>query len=240
MTSAADDEFDDAFGGEGMPTQDQVIKTRDFLKRHNRKFSIRPVQAELTARGFSISIAQVQRKLKEVEGGNPPDVSSGIKPAVDRMDGARDARKREAKKPSAAPPVLTPEDVNLPEDVKLKQMVDLLVESNTSTQLAIMENRHRMALNIVIMERMAATPSLLMLDLRGTAAAIDALTVASKLSGGASIDITIPTGKPADAPTDGVSPGGHPMKTIPATGTGLSADLEAFRRRRAAESAQRA
>jgi hypothetical protein len=62
---------------------------------------------------------------------------------------------------------------------------------NTSTELAIRENRCGW-LNIIIAERMALQPNLLMLDMKSTAALVDPLTVARSCPA-ASIDIKIPT-----------------------------------------------
>ena len=87
---------------------------------------------------------------------------------------------------------------------------------------------------------MAARPELMLLDMRGAAALIDALTVAAKLSGGASIDITVPiTGERQEGAafgqidrTNGVSPNGHAMKDITPVKGPLSDELEAFRAKR--------
>ena len=55
------------------------------------------------------------------------------------------------------------------------------------------------------------TPSLLA-DAKSMAAFLDATTIASKLSGGPSIDIILP--KQGEAQETDTSPGGHPMKTV--------------------------
>lgn len=126
-------------------------------------------------------------------------------------------------------------------EAEIAKMSDLLavneqgVEKYTAAQLAIRENRARMALNIIIAERMASKSELLLLDMRGTAALVDALTVASKLSGGAAIDVK-PPGMMAgevSAPINGISPNGHPMKELNERPIGLAADLVQFRRERA-------
>ena len=68
-----------------------------------------------------------------------------------------------------------------------------------------------MAFNVALMEFYAENPALLA-NVRDAAAFIDATTIAAKLSGGPSIDIVLPA--PGDKQPDGVSPGGHPMKTV--------------------------
>jgi hypothetical protein len=246
---------DDVFGGSGAPTVEQIVKTRDYLKSHNRPFGIRHTHRELQARGFSISLATVQRRLVGIPGGNPPlpKEKSPTNEAERRVKSRRDNAKgnpknnpkrkdRVPKEPRApAAPILNKDDVILDDDALLPKVKELLVESTSSTQLAIRENRTRMALNIIIAERMAATPGLLLLDMRGTAALVDALTVAAKLSGGASIDIRIPTMEEIRDAAANLSPNGHQMKDItPAPHSSLTSELEAFRRRRDAIDAKRA
>jgi hypothetical protein len=223
--------------GSGRPTDENVIETRDYLKRHNRKFSVRCTHEELVANGFAVSTATVGRILGTVEGGNPPypDEPSPTKKSEKRNQVRRDRRKKEAQsKPlEVADLILPPEKV-----AEIATLTALLVSETSSTSLAIRENRTRMALNVVIMEQMAARPELMLLDMRGSAALIDALTVATKLSGGASIDITVPApggAVPMENPSvNGHAMNGHTMKDITPVKGPLSDELEAFRRKRAA------
>jgi hypothetical protein len=109
----------------------------------------------------------------------------------------------------------------------------LLKEENSSTQLAITDNRTRMAFNIALMEYYAENVQLLA-NVRDMAAFLDATTIASKLSGGPAIDIVLP--KPGEVQADETSPGGHPMKTIGAdplkqVDNGLVANFREFQAR---------
>jgi hypothetical protein len=232
--------------GEGRPSNVDIVATREYLKIHNRDFSVRCTRDELVANGFDVSTATVGRILKKAKGGNPPnpDKPEPTQKAAKRNDARRTRRKKEAAEEplSIAKMILPPEKA-----AEIATLAGLLAAENSSTALAIRENRTRMALNVVIMEEMAARPALMLLDMRGSAALIDALTVAAKLSGGASIDITVPsTGERAEGAafgqidrTNGVSPNGHTMKDItPAKGP-LSDELEAFRSKRKLD-AQRA
>lgn len=208
MTGFEDDVAD---GAGRVPTKLQIIAVRNYLKSHNRDFSIRKTRDELLARNFKANLSAVQRSLKGVEGGIPPHPKGATKAerrAIDRRGQDRYlAKKRRAPAPpppletvtivmaeTDAPETATPERPSrTPEpEVKLSTLVELLVEANSSTQLAIRENRMRMALNIILLEQMAAKPAMLLLDMTGTARLIDALTIATKLSGGASIDVVVP------------------------------------------------
>lgn len=219
--------------GEGMPTDDQIKEARDYLKRHNRNASVRSTHAELVANGFSLGVATVGRSLSEVAGGNPP---SPDQPSPTGKSEKRNSARRTRRKQTVAKEPLKIADLVLPPEkvAEIATMTALLTETNSSTTLAIRENRSRMALNIVLMEEMAARPALLLLDMRGTAALVDALTVATKLSGGASIDITVPNPGEAVA-MDNPSLNGHGMKDITPVKGPLSDELEAFRRKREAD-----
>jgi hypothetical protein len=198
-------EDDDVFTGEGFPTTDQILRIRSYLRRHNRihagiragdERGVRPTFKEAKARGFKMSLATIQRVLIAADLGEPvrPKQSDkrgprGLAPGVVSL--AR-ATMRAKQKGDTAPP-FTLADLKLLDPSLVATMKTLLEEENTSTSLAIRENRVRMALNIIIAERMAAKPDVLLVDMRSTAALVDALTIASKLSGGASIDIHVPT-----------------------------------------------
>jgi hypothetical protein len=223
---------DDIIEGDGnIPTVEQISGVRDQLleagriKMGSRKGDhrgIRPTHQELLARGFKCSLSRVQRTLAIIDKEREPP-----EPAIDNSL----SKNRGNNKKGSAPPVLTKEDVVLDDPSLVSAMAKLLEEANTSTVLAIKENRVRMALNVVIAERMAASPGLLLLDMRGAAALVDALTMASKLSGGASIDIHVPAlhemRKAADARR------AEDAKVIePATKTELQSNIEAYRLKR--------
>lgn len=220
MTETADE--GDLFGGEGRPTDSQVLLVAGYLKRHNRDAGVRPTQRELAARGFEISIATVQRVMAKAGVAATPNKDIPAPEASNRTATAR-AKNREAK---GEPPKVKLEDIG--EVDLVRKLADILALENeapkhSSTELAIMENRHRMALNVVIAQAMAARPELLLLDMRGTAALVDALTCGSKLSGGASIDIVrLPPGADQDQP---------PMKDVTPIKTPLMASLDEFRRK---------
>lgn len=223
--------------GEGRPTDDQVKEARDYLLRHNRNASVRSTHAELVANGFALSIPTVARALKGTGRPEQPRKPSPIAKAEARVSNRRavEGRVKGEKKEEGKPDLLIANLTLTPDQTKeLATMAGLLVDTNSSTSLAIKENRARMALNIVLMEHMAARPELMLLDMRGTGLLVDALTVASKLSGGASIDITVPN--PGGAvPMDNPSPGGHPMRDITPVKGPLSDELDAFRRKRDAD-----
>lgn len=225
MTETADE--GDLFGGEGRPTDSQVLLVASYLKRHNRDAGVRPTQRELTARGFEISIATVQRVMAKAGVAAPqtkdiPAAEASHRVAIERKDNRR---------PKAEEPKVKLEDITLREADLVQKLTDLLEVANgsakhSSTELAIIENRHRMALNVVIAQAMAQRPELLLLDMRGTAALVDALTCGSKLSGGYAIDIVrLPPGADQDQP---------PMKDVTPAKTTLMANLEEYRRKQRA------
>lgn len=210
------EEFKDdlADGGGRKPEKGETIAIRNYLKRHNREDSVRKVLVEMQARNFVVSLATVARHLKGT--GVPEQTKSETQAADTRV--AQAARNNKVAAPQVELPKLTIEDCKADEAL-IPKLAALLAENNTSTQLAIQENRARMALNQVIAHMMAAKPELLLLDMRGTAALVDALTVAAKLSGGASIDITVPTDEERARALNGhsngaLSPAGHEMKDI--------------------------
>ncbi len=220
---------DDLAGGGGRkPTKIEIILIRDYLKRHNRAFSIRKVHEELLARDFRIGVATVQRALADAPGGNRSTLKEGAEPtqpAQRRVDGRR---QNGGKKPPQESPI-KPEMVAPPAELKIPTLAELTRADETSTKLAIEENRARMALNIILANQMAARPELLLLDMRGTAALVDALTIAAKLSGGASIDISM------SAPGEAVANGsGHDMKDItPPPKSALVMEIDKWRGERA-------
>jgi hypothetical protein len=198
--------------GDGKPTVAETIETRDYLKRHNRKHSLEAVRRELMINGFTTSRATMQRHLKEVPGGNPPNPKeeSPIQPAERRRTNARKRAKANAK--DAASPVADAIGKAIAGDPgSLEELTKLLDKEISSTQLAIDENRVRMALNIILMRRLAMKADLVLLDMRGAAAMLDAFTVGTKLSGGASIDISIPAGGRGVVPHLNGNGNGHDM-----------------------------
>jgi hypothetical protein len=228
-------DFDDEDGAGKPPTQDQVLRISAFLQSRNLDYGPRPTHRELQARNFNISIATVQRGMKK----------AGIKPPEKQITEAQKRRSNERAENTAGMmdrkslpnPDATKTDkfgMDEIEGLIARKMADIIKTDTTSAMLAIEENRARMALNIVIAEIMAAKPALLLLDMRGTAALVDALTCASKLSGGASLDIKYPTQAEKNAAAAGLSPSGDgsQMKDITPTRTKLADDLAAFRQRR--------
>jgi hypothetical protein len=222
-------EDSDLFGGEGRPTDEQVVLVSAYLKRHGREAGVRPTQHELAARGFTISVATVQRIMAKADVAAPPNKDIPAAGATDRVANKRDKNRRLKGEPAK----VSLKEIDLKEENLVRKMADILavvngIETNSSTALAIMENRHRMALNVVIAEAMAARPELLLLNMRDTAALVDALTCGAKLSGGASIDIVrLPPGEQGDQ----LNP---PMKDITPVKSAFAASLEEFRRQKRA------
>lgn len=237
------DDFDDLPRGNGeKPTKEQAIAVYHSLRRRNRAHGTSDVLKTLIDLGFSTARSSVGRMLQGVEGREPlPHVN----PAETRRRRARTNNRHQHKrekegnegKPTAtvagAADAIDPEKLG----AVTARLVELLKKNGaepalSSTELAITENRTRMALNIVIAEAMAQRPEILLLDMRGTAALVDALTVACKLSGGSAIDVSMPSA--VHGATNGS--GAYPMKEInpPPQVTDFSAKLAAFRRERAA------
>lgn len=243
--------------GTGGPTDLEVAETRDYLKRHNRGDSYKDVCNELKANGFTVSKATVGRAFIRLNGGKPrvnkPPPGPSTAKAQKRNDARRTRRKKDAEgqAENVAENVAKMLEIDEAKRGEIATLAQRIAEENSSTHLAILENRTRMALNTLLMEEMAARPALLLLDMRGTAALIDALTVSTKLSGGASIDITVPNpgreephgavnGVSANGKALDISPNGHAMKDITPVRGPLSDELEAFRRKRAMDNGQRA
>lgn len=203
--------FDDfaSLAGTGHPDQEAVIRVRDYLKRHNRNHDVRTVADEMKGMGWSVSPATVQRRLDGVKGGNPSRPNDLMKEVSER----RDDRKKSKGKPNLAEAPIKTSDL-LDDPTVIAKLADLVKDGNSSTMLAVRENRARMALNVIIAETMAANSKLLLLDMRGTAALVDALTSGTKLSGGHAIDITIPTDEDRKNAQLGISPTGNAMKDI--------------------------
>lgn len=224
-------DFDDEDGGGHPPTREQVVRIHQYLMAHNRPSSLRSLHAELKARNFDISLASVQRWMAREE-----DIKNSTDPELEReLQKVRDGRIMNGKTPP--PPPIVKEDVKLDDESAVRTMAKLVAAENTSTFLAIEENRARMALNIVVAEMMAAKKELLLLDMRGTAALIDALTDATKLSGGHSLDIRYPTEEERRNAEQGISPGGHPMTDItPPPKSAFATSLAKFREERAHKS----
>lgn len=226
---------DDLDGGGRTPSMMQVIHVSAHLQSKKLDWGPRPTHRELMARNFDISVATVQRILKKAGIEPPPVPISKANPVQEADDRVSAKRHRNAKIRSTEATNFTKKDTILDlDDVSVRSMADLLEEKNTSASLAIMENRARMALNIVIAEMMAAKPHLLLLDMRGTAALVDALTVAAKLSGGNSMDIRYPTDEERRNAAAGLSPdGSNTMKDItPVEKSAFATSLENFRKQR--------
>lgn len=203
--------FDDMPDGAGKrATEEDYKRIWLYMESRNRHPSVRSVLTEIQAQNFlPPSVATSSRWSRKLGLSHTP-AESPTKDADKRQRDERHSRKIAA--PVTVEQVAAKAD-KPPEQVErtLKsRMEQLLKTENSSTQLAIDENRTRMAFNIALMEFYADTPGLLA-NLRDTAALIDAVTIASKLSGGASIDITLP-GRGEEQ--DDVSPSGHPMKTV--------------------------
>lgn len=218
----------DLDGGGRTPTTEQVCRISAHLQTRNQDWGPRPTHRELQARNFAISVATVQRILKKAD--VTQKVGDTVAEAKTRVKTERTNNRNTKENTSAA--AYTKQDTQIDEGI-VRGMAALLEASNTSAFLAIEENRTRMALNIVIAEAMAAKANLLLLDMRGTAALVDALTCAAKLSGGAALDIKYPTEAEKKNAADGYSPEGHVMKDItPGPKSPFATSLEQFRQNR--------
>ena len=184
--------------GEGMPSEVEVIETRDYLKRRNRDAGTRPTALELVANGFSISHSSVGRILKKVAGGVVPTRDKKRSALEKRELNRKDKAKAETKRPKRAPKPegLTAGELTSAEIMLLKDIIGTPEALKKNCDIALVENKVRMGLNIILMHRMIAKPDLLLLDMRSTAALIDSLTVSSKLSGGASFEVIAHGDKP--------------------------------------------
>lgn len=203
--------FEDMPDGAGKrATEEDYKRIWLYMKSRNRNPSVRSVLAEITAQNYlPPAVATSARWARKL------GLSEAVEPSVTKAADARVRDKREKRKaPDHAPAVIaekTEKPVAQIERTLMTRMRELLKEDNSSTQLAITENRTRMAFNVALMEFYAENPTLLA-NVRDAAAFLDATTIASKLSGGPSIDITLPQN--GDVQTEGVSPNGHPMKTV--------------------------
>lgn len=252
-------EFDDDLpsGDGGSPTKEQVLRVYNYLRSHKRGHSTNDVLNEMKALGFGTSHSTVGRSLVGAPGRAPP-------PKADKAD-KRVQRKRlnNRHEHKVAPkPEPVKENAASKEADKVQKLADavaVLTESpelavnmatllatkenaplNSSAMLAIDQSRALMAINIIIAHQMAAAPKMLMLDMRGTAALVDALTVSSKMTGGSAIDI-VPQGA-GEARANGVSPNGHPMKELnPPPHVGMAGDIiQWFQEQEAANRGSRA
>ena len=206
--------FEDMPDGAGKrATEDDYRRIWLHMKSRNRHPSIRSIMDEIAAQNFlPPSVATSQRWAKKL-GLTAGPIEASDTASVDKRASNRKAKQRE-RAPEATAESLAEKTGQEPARIELTlktRMTELLKADNSSTQLAITENRTRMAFNVALMEFYADNPTLLA-GPRDTAALLDALTVSTKVSGGASIDITLPT--PGEEPADGISPNGHPMKTV--------------------------
>jgi len=260
--------FDDLPSGSGeAPTKDQVLAVYNYMRARNRDTGTGKVLDEVKALGFVTSRGTVGRHLKGAPGrADPPKARGPVAKSKQENNSLDTPEKRTQRKrlnnrhehKAAAAPQAEgggPKGIGevaalliekLADDTLASDIKDLLSKDGTqpkhsSTTLAIEENRIRMAVNIALGRRMIDKAEYLLLDMRGTAALVDALTCAVKVSGGAAIDISRPNAADPDKPGD-LSPNGHAMKEInprPSNG-GLASDLAQFRRERAAGNGARA
>lgn len=202
-------EFDDMPDGAGKrATEEDYSRIWRYMASRNRKPSVRTVLLELAAQNFvPPAVATSARWAKKL------GLSSEFTASTTQEAEKRQRQRRENAKPVTVTEIAdaTGQEAPKVERTLLTRMRELLVAENSSTQLAITENRTRMAFNVALMEFYAENPSLLA-NVRDAAAFLDATTIASKLSGGPAIDIILP--KQGEVQPDEVSPGGHPMKTV--------------------------
>lgn len=205
------DKFEDMPDGAGKrATEEDYKRVWLYMKSRNRNPSVRTVITEIGAQNYlAPSVATSQRWAKKL-GLSAVVETSPTRAAEDRNEDRREKRKPPNHTPAAIAEK-TEKTVAQVERTLKDRMVELLKADNSSTQLAITENRTRMAFNVALMEFYAEHPGLLA-NVRDAAAFLDATTIAAKLSGGPSIDIVLP--KPGEQPADGVSPAGHPMRTL--------------------------
>ena len=192
-------EFDELPCGSGMPAHSQIIDTRDYLRRYNRKHGIRSVLDELTANGFTISFTTVQRCLADA-----PTIFDDEPEAPAQEKGQNDAEKRVTKRRELTRGLreeLMPCDKEVGD--RLKEIIGEGDALKKNCDIALLENKVRMGLNVILMEAMVERPLLMLSDMRGTAALIDALTVSAKVSGGAAFEVLPPREKP-EANGDGM------------------------------------
>jgi hypothetical protein len=224
------DKFEDMPDGAGKKaTEADYKRVWLYMKSRNRKPSVRSIRDELKAQNYAPPSTAGSARWAKKLGLSETVERSETKAADKRVSNRRSSNKMVLPETPAEAAERVADKIETPaetvERTLTARMKALLAKDNTSTQMAIDENRTRMAFNIALLEFYAENPALLA-NVRDSAALIDAITVAAKLSGGASIDITLPQG--GDQPTDGVSPGGHPMKTIGNIDTSLRDRFAAF------------
>lgn len=218
------DDFEDAPpSGSGMPTRAETHATLAYLSRHNRPFGIRPVLAELKANGFEISFATVQRHLREEV--VKPDAPEIAHIRADIRAGLQKTR------PVAVTAAATPEQ----QETARKAVEDSVAERigniigkpdnlKSNAEIALHENKIRMALNILLMQMLMERPERILVDLRGAAALIDAMTISAKVSGAAAFEVLPP----------GVKSDGSDMKNVtpePVEKTATQLSIADFRRK---------
>lgn len=217
-------------GGGGRPTREQAQAVRARLQRLRPlgHISLQHVLDELTARNYVVSRATLGRLLPN------PKSESPIRKSEQRVVHRRTNNKAAVgEKPKVAPAQMPPQIAEMAKTIESAiakidprlSIEELTKKDQTSTMLAILENRERMALNIVLIRTMAMYPERMIADMRSTAALVDALTVAAKLSGGASIDIT--TGH-NDEPAHNDA-GNGAMKDVTPVVSPLAADFAKWR-----------
>ena len=205
--------------GSGYPTVDQVVETREYLKRRNRNSGITPVMDEMIANGFDISHASVGRALKDKPGGEVA-ARKKIRQPESANKPKRDVRYRAKKNAKQGPEKATLESLTPAEVIILKDIIGDWGNLKKNCDIALVENKVRMALNIILMRRLIERPELMLIDMRGAAALIDSMTISSKVSGGASFEVIAPGDKP--------EVDGNGMKDI--TPKPQVASIQAFRR----------
>jgi len=203
---------DDIVDGDGRKaTQEDAQKVYDWLVSRRRTATVNCVLDELMARNFTASRSTVGRYIKRAPDIPPNPGAPPKNPIADATHRVASRRSTNAgmqiENQEIAQAVGT---INTHTEQSITTIAELTAADRTSTALAILENRERMALNIIVMRKMADKPDLLLLDMRGAAALIDALTCAAKLSGGASIDISVG----GDEPRALNGANGHDMKDV--------------------------
>lgn len=202
-------EFDDMPDGAGKrASEEDYSRIWRYMASRNRHPSVRTVLLELQAQNFvPPSVATSARWAKKL------GLSSEVTASTTKEAESRQRKRREKVQPVTVTEIAetTGQEPAKVERTLLTRMKELLEKDKfSSTELAITENRTRMAFNVALMEFYAENPALLA-NVRDAAAFLDATTIASKLSGGPSIDITLPQN--GDGATE-TSPAGHPMKTV--------------------------
>ena len=228
-------------GGGQRPTKEQAEKVRDYLISRKRPATVKAVFEELSARNYVVSKATVGRLIPF----KPRPPLSPVRKAEHRVTSRRarnrvassEAAKQPPLKAPAPPPEVSSEPAKAAQTISAalakvdpRFSLEALTKADaTSTALAILENRERMALNIIIMRTMAMYPERMIVDMRCTAALVDALTMAAKLSGGASIDITVPTSDNRPHGLNGAHGNGEMKDVTPTVINPLAEDFAKWR-----------